>query len=133
MVVMVREPLPQPMHDAGALIGRVLLGAIFVWEGFAKATAPTGTIGYFAQLGLPLPSLAYVVSVAVELVVGLLFVVGFLGRSSAMILAIWCIATAIAGHRNFSDPDMVIHFYKNVSMCGGFIYAALLGPGLYSS
>ncbi len=122
----------RPVLDGGALIGRLLLGAIFVWAGFGKAMAAGGTIAYFAHLGLPVPPLAYAVTVAIELGVGLLFVVGLFGRSSALVLAFWCIATALTAHTDFADRNMLIHFYKNVAMCGGFIYAALLGPGAYS-
>ena len=118
--------------DLGALVGRVLLGAIFLWFGFFKAIAAGATIGYFGKLGLPLPTLAYAITLAVEVGVGALFVLGFFGRTSALVLAFWCIATGLAAHSNFADRNMLIHFFKNVAMCGGFIYAALLGPGAYS-
>ncbi len=121
-----------PVQNAGALIGRVLLGAIFVWFGFLKATAATAAIAGFAKLGLPMPTMAYAVAVTIELGIGVLFIAGFFTRPAALVLAFWCIATAIAGHSNFSDRNMLIHFFKNVSMCGGFLYAAILGPGAYS-
>jgi putative oxidoreductase len=122
----------QPVRDAGALAGRFLMGAIFVWFGYFKSTAAAGTIAYFSKLGLPAPSIAYAVTVAVELIVGLLFVIGLFGRTAALVLAVWCIATAFAGHSDFADRNMLIHFYKNVAMCGGFLYAALMGPGGFS-
>lgn len=118
--------------DAGALLARVLLGALFVWAGYGKAMAASGTIAYFGSLGLPLPPVAYAVTVAVELVGGLMFITGFLFRPVALVLALWCIATGLVAHSDFADRNMLIHFYKNVAMCGGFIYAALLGPGRIS-
>jgi putative oxidoreductase len=130
--MMTDSAVPRPLVDVGALIGRLLLGAIFVWAGYGKAIAAAGTIGYFAKLGLPMPPVAYGVTVAIELGVGLLFVFGFFGRWCALILGIWSIATALVAHTDFADHNMLIHFYKNVAMCGGFIYAALLGPGAYS-
>lgn len=126
------RPLVGPLADLGALVGRLLLGAIFVWAGYNKAMAAAGTIAYFTKLGLPAPTLAYGVTVAVELVVGLMFVVGLFGRPAALVLAPWCIATALAAHTDFADRNMLIHFYKNAAMAGGFLYAALLGPGAYS-
>ena len=121
-----------PLHDAGALLARLLLGAIFVWAGFNKAIAAAGTIASFTKMGLPVPPLAYGVTVAVELGVGLLFVVGLLSRPAALVLAAWCIATALTAHADFADRNMLIHFYKNVAICGGFLFAALHGPGAYS-
>lgn len=118
--------------DFGALVGRLLLGGIFIWAGYGKAMAASATIGYFGSIGLPVPTLAYAVTVAVELGVGLLFIAGLLFRPAALILGAWCIATGLVAHSDFADRNMLIHFYKNVAMCGGFIYAALLGPGRIS-
>lgn len=47
-------------------IGRILLAAIFLLSGLGKLADPNGTIGYIASAGLPLPMLAYVVALAVE-------------------------------------------------------------------
>lgn len=118
--------------NVGALIGRLLLGAIFLWFGLAKAAASGATIAGFAKLGLPLPELAYALTILIELGVGLLFVIGYNTRPSAYILALWCAATALVAHSDFGDRNMLTHFLKNVSMSGGFIYAALAGPGTYS-
>ena len=118
--------------DPGALLGRVLLGAIFVWAGYGKAMTAAATIVYFGKLGLPVPTLAYAVTIFVELVIGLMFVLGLFTRTTALVLAVWSIATALAAHTNFADRNMQIHFYKNVAMCGGLVFAALFGPGAYS-
>ena len=45
-----------------------------MWAGFGKAVAAGGTIAYFEKIGLPAPTVAYGVTVLVELGVGLLFV-----------------------------------------------------------
>jgi uncharacterized membrane protein YphA (DoxX/SURF4 family) len=55
--------IARPSYAAAALLGRLLMGAIFVWSGLGKVLASTATIGYFAKLGLPLPSLAFTVTV----------------------------------------------------------------------
>jgi putative oxidoreductase len=124
--------LDRPLADAGALLGRILLGALFVWGGIGKALAAGATTAGFAKMGLPAPALAAAVAIAVELGIGGLFVAGLLTRPAALVLGLWCIATAIVAHSDFSDRNMQIHFFKNIAMCGGFIYAALLGPGAYS-
>jgi putative oxidoreductase len=129
---MANPDVSRPSYAAAALLGRLLLGAIFVWSGIGKLLAATVTIEGFARLGLPIPPLAFAVAVLIEFGVGLAFCIGFYSRSAALILAFWCIATAMVAHTNFADRNMMIHFFKNVSMCGGFIFAALLGPGAFS-
>ena len=119
-------------YAAAAAFGRLLMGAIFVSSGIEKLSATGATIGNFAKLGLPMPPAAFTLAVLVEAGIGFLFIIGFCTRSAALVLAFWCIATAIVAHSNFADRNMLIHFYKNVSMCGGFISAALLGPGAFS-
>lgn len=120
------------LTDAGTLAGRLLLGAIFVWSGYGKALAATATTAYFGKLGLPLPDVAYALTVAVELGVGLMFVLGVLFRPAALILAAFSVATAVVAHTNFADRAQLIQFYKNLAISGGFLYAALLGPGRIS-
>jgi putative oxidoreductase len=124
--------LPRLSYAAVAVFARLLMGAIFVWSGVGKLLAATATVGYFGKLGLPVPPMAFTAAVFVEVVIGILFVAGFCTRSTALILAFWSIAMALVAHTNFADRNMLIHFYKNVSMCGGFISVALLGPSAFS-
>jgi putative oxidoreductase len=119
-------------QDLGALIGRVLMSAIYIWSGYDKLMAAAGTQAYFASLGVPLPGAAWLVAVIVELVGGLALLLGIRTRLVGVVLGVWSIATAIAGHSNFADPDMQIHFMKNVAMAGGFAYVAVFGAGAYA-
>ena len=118
--------------DAGTLLARLFLGAIFPWFGLAKAMTMGATIAYYAELHLPVLPAAYAVSVVIELGGGLLIVTGLFFRPAALVLAAWCIATALVAHTHFLNPDMEFHFFKNMSMCGGFLFAALHGPGSLS-
>ncbi len=113
------------------LVGRILLGLIFVLSGFSKLGNPSGTIAYIAHTGLPMPPLAYAVSLLVELGGGLLLVFGLLTRWVALALALFCLVTAFAVH-GFADQNNMIHAMKNISMAGGFIYVAGYGAGLWS-
>jgi len=115
-----------------ALLSRVLMSAIFIWAGFGKLTAAAGTTAYFTKIGLPMPSLVYLLAVAVELGGGILMLVGLFTRPAAVVLGLWCIATAIVGHSDFGDRNMEIHFMKNLTMAGGFAYVVLLGAGAFS-
>ncbi|HTZ76628.1 MAG TPA: DoxX family protein [Stellaceae bacterium] len=120
-------------EDVAALIGRVLMSAIFVWSGYFKLISPAGTQAYFAHVGVAFPWLAWVVAVVIELLGGLALLLGLQTRAVAALLGLWCIATAIAAHTNFTDPDMQIHFMKNVAMAGGFAVIAGFGGGRYTA
>jgi putative oxidoreductase len=115
--------------DWVALLGRLIMSAIFLYGGYAKAGAPTATMGYFTKLGLPEPGAAYALTLAIEIGVGLLFLIGFRTRIMALILAAWCIATAFAGHYH---PFDTIQFGKNACMAGGFLQIVAYGAGRFS-
>jgi putative oxidoreductase len=119
-------------QDLAALVGRVMMSALFLWGGFANLTAAAQMDAYFSSLGLPFPDLVRLFAVAVELSGGLAVMFGFQARLAAAGLAVWCIVTALVGHTNFADADAQIQFMKNVAMSGGFIFIAAFGPGAYA-
>ncbi len=120
------------MSDLAALVGRVLLSALFVWGGFGKLMAAAATQAYIAKSGLPLPELAYAIAVFIELGVGLALLLGLFTRASALVLAVWCIVTAMIFHTDFGDRNMEINFIKNVGIAGGMLYAVGFGGGAFS-
>jgi putative oxidoreductase len=119
-------------QDLAALVGRVMMSALFLWGGVAKLTTAAHMDAYFSSLGLPFPDLLRLFAVAVELGGGLAVLFGFQTRLAAAGLAVWCIVTALAGHANFADTGAQVHFMKNVAMSGGFIFIAAFGPGAYA-
>ena len=121
-----------PTSDAAAFLGRLLLSVIFVLSGFQKLAEFSGTVAFMGSEGLPLPLIAGIVAVLVECVGGILLIVGYQTRLTGIVLALWCIATAIVAHRNFGDQDQMIHFLKNVAMAGGFLQLAAFGAGGWS-
>jgi putative oxidoreductase len=119
-------------ENATLLLARILMAVIFVLGGWGKLIAPAMTQAYFARYGLPLPPVAWVIAVVVELGGGLAILFGLFMRPAAAVLAIWCVATALVAHTHFADRNMQIHFMKNIAMAGGFLYAAVLGAGAWS-
>ena len=85
-----------------------------------------------AKYGLPVPMLAWLVTVVIELGGGVALLFGVATRPMAVVLGLWCIATALVAHTNFADPSMRAHFMKNVAMAGGFAYVATIGAGAFS-
>ncbi|RVH38523.1 DoxX family protein [Sinorhizobium meliloti] len=120
------------LQSSLALIGRLLLAAMFILSGFGKLGDPSGTIGYIASAGLPLPPVAYAVALAVEIGAGILLVLGHRARWVALILAAFTLASAIGFHTDFADQNQMIHFMKNLAITGGFLQIAAFGAGAFS-
>jgi putative oxidoreductase len=115
-----------------AAIGRLLIASIYLISGLGKIAAPAMTQSYIAAAGLPLPSVAYLVAVAVELGGGILLVLGFQTRIVALVMAAFTLATAVGFHHDFGDQNQMIHFLKNIAMTGGLLQVFAFGAGALS-
>ncbi|CAB3805520.1 Inner membrane protein YqjF [Paraburkholderia caffeinitolerans] len=114
------------------LLGRVLIGAPFLMSGLGKLAAYSATVGYIAAVGLPVPPLAYLIAVIVEVGGGLLLISGYRARGVALVMALFSLATALAFHHHFADQNQMIHFLKNVMMAGGLLQIVYFGAGAFS-
>jgi putative oxidoreductase len=112
--------------------GRLLLATIFIMSGFGKLAAPAATIAYIGSTGAPLPALGYALALLVELGGGLLVLVGYRARSTAFVMALFCVVTALLFHHALGDQNQMIHFLKNIAMAGGFLQVAAFGAGTFS-
>jgi putative oxidoreductase len=123
--------------NAAALVGRILLAAIFIVSGFGKIVGWAGTAGYMASKGLPLVPLLLAATIAVELGGGILLAIGFKARWAALALFLFMIPTTLIFH-GFWGVDAAtaqaqqIHFMKNVAIMGGMLMVWAFGPGAYS-
>ena len=125
-------------RDIAALIGRVLLVALFLLSGFGKISDFAGTAAYVASKGLPLPALGAAIAVVMEVGVALLVLVGWKARAAALALAVFAVVAGVFFHAYWADADAAarmgdfINFWKNVSIAGGFLMVSAFGPGRYS-
>lgn len=113
-------------------VGRLLIGLPFTMSGLSKLAAYGTTTAMIGAAGLPLPPLAFVVAVAVELGGGLLLIAGVRARLVASALALFALATAVSFHSNFADQNQMIHFLKNIMMAGGLLQIVGFGAGAIS-
>ena len=113
-------------------IGRILLGVPFLMSGLSKLAAYAATVGYIGAVGLPIPSLAYLVAVTIEVGGGLLLLSGFQVRFASFVMAVFSLTTALFFHRNFGDQNQMIHFLKNVMIAGGLLQITYFGAGALS-
>jgi putative oxidoreductase len=126
-------------RNALLLISRLLLAALFVPSGFQALTHISGTINYFAGLGLPLPTLAAWGTGLFELIAGMLVLVGFQTRIAALLLAAFCLVAGFIGHYGQGADDATLAFLhqqmlmKDIAIAGGFLALAMAGAGAWSA
>jgi putative oxidoreductase len=119
-------------ENAAALLGRVAMSVLFIYAGWGKLLAPAATRAMLASHHLPMVKLGWILAVVVELGGGLAILVGLFTRPVALVLALWCVATALIAHTHFTHRNQEIHFLKNMAMMGGFLYIAAFGARAWS-
>lgn len=112
------------------LLARILLSAIFIWSGWGKIADIGGTAAYIATSGLP-AAFAWPTAFF-ELIAGIFILIGFQTRWTALVLAIFCLLTALFFHTDFADPMQQINFFKNMAMTGGFLMLFVYPHNHYS-
>jgi putative oxidoreductase len=111
------------------LVARLLMSLIFIISGWSKLVGYSGTQGYFASMGIPLPALVTPLVILIELGGGLALLFGFKARWAAAVLALFSIGSALVAHTNFADANQMNNFMKNLAMAGGFLLFVKYGAG----
>lgn len=124
----------EALNRFGPLAGRVLIALIFVFSGFGKITGFDGTVGYIVSKGLPLPQLAAVAAIIVELGGGIMLVLGWKARWAAAAMFAFTALASLIFHNFWAVPadqaqNQMIHFMKNISILGGLLYVFVHGSG----
>ncbi|HTL37490.1 MAG TPA: DoxX family protein [Kofleriaceae bacterium] len=128
---------PVVPRSGTALIGRILMAAIFIVSGFAKLTDPGGASGYMHMAGIGHADQLVYVAGAAELAGGLALLFGFLTRIAAIGLIVLLVIITYFFH-NFwalsgADAKMqMVQFFKNLGLMGGLFMVVAMGPGRYS-
>lgn len=119
-------------RDVALLIGRILLGALFLIAAYNKARGYGGAVGYFGRLGLPVPGLLAPLTILFEAAAGVLLIIGYQTRLVAVLVAVFCIVTALIAHTNVGDGNQLNHLLKNFAIAGGALALFIAGPGSQS-
>lgn len=125
------------LQDTLALVGRILLAWLFIPAGFGKIAGFAGAVGYATAAGLPLPQVGVAIGLLIELVGGIMILVGFKTRWAALALALFTIVAAFFFHNYWAMPEaqqmmQKISFNKNVGITGGLLVLAAFGAGALS-
>jgi putative oxidoreductase len=128
---------PSNQHLA-ALIGRILLAAVFVLSGINKLGNFTGTAAFMSGAGLPMAEVLLVATIAIELICGMMLVLGWRARFAAAVLLLFMVPVTAVFHNPWAAGDQemaqqqMIHFLKNLAIMGGLLNLMAFGSGGYS-
>jgi len=130
----VKRSLPAPMGDVALLIARVLLGVIMIAHGYQKLVVNGigRTTAGFESMSIPVAIVSASFVTVVELVGGVLLVLGLMTRTVAA-----CMGVVMAGAAGF------VHLRHGVfvasggwelvgSIAGALLTLAVAGPGRFS-
>jgi putative oxidoreductase len=125
------------------VLGRLLLGLIFLMSGIGKAFDAQNTEGYMkaamTPLGIPeraIPALR-IVAIVFEVLGAVLVIAGLWTRLGAILLMMFLLAATPIFHPFWSVPKeqfqmQMINFMKNLSIFGGLLIVLARGGGLCS-
>ncbi|HXZ22744.1 MAG TPA: DoxX family protein [Pseudolabrys sp.] len=122
--------------DILLLLGRILLGWIFVRSGYGKIFDIPAYASTFPVRGLH-PYLAYI-AVPAEFFGGIALMFGFATRYAVLVMIIFMLVATFSSHRYWEFTDVAVRrvqdssFYKNMAMLGGILFLFVIGPGRLS-
>jgi len=124
-------------HDVVALLGRLAMGAIFLIQGFNKITDVAAFSASLAKRGVPAPSFWGWVGAIVEFGGSLMIIFGVKARWAALLMILFVIVATGISHRywELAGADFAAqrsHFFKNLTIAGGFLFLFLAGAGRLS-
>ena len=61
-------------------------------------------------------------AIILEIGATILIMIGYKVKISAALLSLFCIATAIIFHTDFSNQIQFVSFMKNIALAGGFLF-----------
>jgi putative oxidoreductase len=130
------DPLANVTSDFILLVGRVMLGWIFVRSGYAKMFDVAAVANSFPVRGLH-PWLAYI-SVPLEFFGGIALILGFATRYFVLAMTAFMVVATFSSHRYWDFTEAAARrsqessFYKNVAIQGGLLFLFACGAGRLS-
>src|SRR5262252_35504 len=129
-----RASIPPNWADTIILLGRILIGGIFVQSGFDKLMGLDAFAAGLAARGLPaaLVPVLTPIGASVEFFGGLAIVFGLMTRCAALVMIAFVIVATLISHRFWVRRTQTVQFAKNVAIISGFLFLFVTGGGRYS-
>jgi putative oxidoreductase len=130
-----RQENAVPYADPLMLLGRLLLGSIFVLSGYGKLVGLAAFAAGLEKNGVPLVSAMAPIGAGVEFFGGLAIVLGIEVRYAAALMIVFVIVATLISHRFWELQDAAAQraqqtqFMKNVAIAGGFVLLHVAGGG----
>lgn len=123
--------------DPLMLLGRILLGGIFVVSGYGKLMGLAAFAASLEKHGVPFASILAPVGASVEFFGGLVIVLGIDVRYVALLMVAFVIVATLISHRFWevqgaARAAQTINFSKNVAIIGGFVLLYAAGGGRFA-
>ena len=112
------------------LVARILISALFLLNGVFKISNYDGTVGWMESFGIP--GIFLLPAIILEIVGPILIILGYKAKIAAGSLSLFCIATAVIFHNDFSDQMQLGSFLKNIALAGGFLFIFINGTKDFS-
>tara|TARA_X000000950_G_scaffold228575_1_gene276133 strand:- start:143 stop:514 length:372 start_codon:yes stop_codon:yes gene_type:complete len=107
------------------LVARILISGLFLLNGIFKISNYDGTVGWMESFGIP--GILLIPAIILEIVGPILIILGYKAKIAAGLLSLFCIATAVIFHNDFSDQMQLGSFLKNIALAGGFLFIYING------
>ena len=114
------------------VFGRVFISLLFLIEAVRKFFDPDISMIYMSDHGVP--EILFYPSVAFEIIVPLLLIVGYKTRIVASLLALFVLTVTLIFHTHdiIEDGMQLVIFLKNISIIGGLLIVIANKPQICS-
>ena len=112
------------------LVARILISALFLLNGVFKISNYDGTVDWMESFGIP--GILLIPAIILEIVGPILIILGYKAKIAAGLLSLFCVATAVIFHNDFSDQMQLGSFLKNIALAGGFLIILVNGTKDFS-
>jgi putative oxidoreductase len=128
----------QTGQNWAALIGRILFASIFLSSAISKIFRFKLTVFYMVGAGVAsFTEFLLVLAIILELVGGLLVLLGWYTRLGGILLALFIVGVTFSIHHFWTytsaqEQNQLVNFLKNIALFGGCLYLIAFGGGQYS-
>ena len=118
------------MKNIFDLLARILISALFLINGIFKITNYDGTLDWMEGYGMP--GVLLIPTIILEILGPILIIIGYQTKITAAFLSLFCLATAVIFHNDFSNQMQLTSFLKNIALAGGFLFLVINGSKKFS-